>query len=311
MATTNAIPMASNGASATAIPRSNGDALEFRFTTEDFAKVRALIYQHAGINLGTNKIHMVYSRLARRLRARGLTSFAQYLALIERDAHEWENFTNSLTTNLTHFFREPHHFDILRDHVLALRTTRPINIWCAAASTGEEAYSLAMTLVETFNSLTPPVRIFATDLDTQVLAKAARGVYTLERVEKIDPLKRKRFFLKGHGAQAGFARVRPELQALISFRQLNLLDAHWPVQGPFDAIFCRNVMIYFDKATQYRVLARLAPLLRPDGLLFAGHSESFHHAADLFRMRGKTVYALARNMNPLSASSSRKQHESQ
>ena len=300
---------------ATTIPRSNGDALEFRFTTEDFAAVRTLIYQHAGINLGSNKIHMVYSRLARRLRARGLTSFEQYLALIEHDAHEWESFTNSLTTNLTHFFREPHHFEILRDHVLSLRTdtrvraTRPLNIWCAAASTGEEAYSIAMTLMETFDSLTPPVRIFATDLDTQVLAKAARGVYTLERAEKVDPARRKRFFLKGHGAQAGFARVRPELQALISFRQLNLLDAHWPVQGPFDAIFCRNVMIYFDKPTQYRVLARLAPLLRPDGLLFAGHSESFHHAANLFRMRGKTVYALAQNVNSLSLQLPGKRYE--
>lgn len=306
------MPMATTMAT---IPRSNGDALEFRFTTRDFDAIRTLIYRHAGIHLGTNKIHMVYSRLARRLRARGLTSFEQYLALIERDAHEWQNFTNSLTTNLTHFFREPHHFDILREHVTALRTDirpsamRPLNIWCAAASTGEEAYSIAMTLVETFASLTPPLRIFATDLDTQVLARAARGVYALDRVDKLDPARRKRFFLKGHGAQAGFARVRPELQALISFRQLNLLDARWPAQGPFDAIFCRNVMIYFDKPTQYRVLARLAPLLRPEGLLFAGHSESFHHAADLFRMRGRTVYALARNVNPLSAQSTGKQRE--
>lgn len=299
----------------TMIPRSNGDALEFRFTTRDFAAIRTLIYRHAGINLGSNKIRMVYSRLVRRLRARGVTSFEQYLALIERDAHEWERFTNSLTTNLTHFFREPHHFEILREHVLSLRADprvraqRSLNVWCTAASTGEEAYSIAMTLVETFGSLNPPVRIFATDIDTQVLAKAARGVYPLERVEKVDAARRKRFFLKGHGAQAGFARVRPELQALISFRQLNLLDGHWPVQGPFDAIFCRNVMIYFDKPTQYRVLARLAPLLRADGLLFAGHSESFHHAADLFRMRGKTVYALAGTINALSTASSAKPHE--
>lgn len=299
----------------TIIPRSNGDALEFRFTTQDFAAVRALIYQYAGINLGTNKIHMVYSRLARRLRARGLSSFEQYLALIQRDEREWEDFTNSLTTNLTHFFREPHHFDILREHVQALsvdargRAQRPLNIWCAAASTGEEAYSIAMTLVDVFDSFTPPVRIFATDLDTQVLTKAARGVYAQERVEKIDPQRRKRFFLKGHGAQAGFARVRPELQALISFRQLNLLEARWQVQGPFDAIFCRNVMIYFDKPTQYRVLARFAPLLRPDGLLFAGHSESFHHAADFFRTRGKTVYALARNLTPSVLPPTGKQHE--
>ena len=153
---------------------------------------------------------------------------------------------------------------------------------------------MAMTMVEAFNSFTPPVTILATDIDTNVLAKAEEGVYPMERVEKLSQDAIKRFFLKGSGAQAGFVRVRPELRAMITFRRVNLLDQDWPVRGPLDAIFCRNVMIYFDKSTQLKILQRFAPLLQPDGLLFAGHSESFNHATHLFRLRGKTVYELAR-----------------
>ena len=166
-------------------------------------------------------------------------------------------------------------------------------LWCSAASTGEEPYSMAMTMVELFNSWTPPVKILATDLDTGVLAKAEAGIYADERVEKLSPERVKRFFQRGSGANAGSVRVRPELRSLVTFRRLNLLDAAWPMRGPFDAIFCRNVMIYFDKPTQLKVLEKFVPLLRQDGLLFAGHSESFHNAAHLFRLRGKTVYELA------------------
>jgi len=138
------------------------------------------------------------------------------------------------------------------------------------------------------------VKILATDLDTNVLAKAEAGVYPLERLEKLPEDKVKRYFLKGKGAQAGFAKVRPELRNMITFRQLNLLDKTWPIRGPFDAIFCRNVMIYFDKATQRQILEKFAPMLQADGLLFAGHSESFHNAADIFKLRAKTVYELAK-----------------
>lgn len=152
---------------------------------------------------------------------------------------------------------------------------------------------MAMTVVEAFNSFTPPVKILATDLDTNVLEKAREGVYSLERVEKLPQDKIKRFFLQGAGAQSGYVKVRKELRDMIVFRQLNLLDGQWPIRGPFDAIFCRNVMIYFDKTTQYKILEKFVPLLHPDGLMFAGHSESFHHAADLFRTNGKTVYSLA------------------
>jgi len=274
--------------------KQNGEEREFHFTAQDFERVKKLIYDHAGISLSDSKIDMVYSRLARRLRAVDLESFAAYLALLADDNEpEWEHFVNALTTNLTSFFREAHHFPILAEHVLQHKGDHPISLWCSAASTGEEPYSIAMTVVEAFNSFTPPVKILATDLDTNVLEKARQGVYSLERIEKLSQDKIKRFFLQGAGAQSGYVKVRKELRDMIVFRQINLLDDQWPIRGPFDAIFCRNVMIYFDKQTQYRILEKFVPLLRPDGLMFAGHSESFHHAADLFRTKGKTVYSLA------------------
>lgn len=269
---------------------SGADPREFEFTTADFERIRSLIYEHAGISLTPAKQDMVYSRLARRLRHHGDRNFFQYLQRLEGSASEWETFVNSLTTNLTSFFREAHHFDILADQLRRLGSQRTIKIWCSAASTGEEPYSLAMTACETFNTLTPPVQILASDIDTSVLAQGAQGLFALDRVEKLSPERLRRFFLKGTGAQAGQVRVRPELQRLISFRPINLLDVSWPVQGPLDAIFCRNVMIYFDKPTQYRILQRFMPLLQRKGLLFAGHSESFLHAADLCRSLGRTVY---------------------
>jgi chemotaxis protein methyltransferase CheR len=265
---------------------------EFSFTDRDFERVRDLIYQRAGISLSPAKQDMVYSRLARRLRATGIRSFAEYLARLERgDDEEMEAFTNSLTTNLTSFFREPHHFPLLAQHVQKLGN-RPISLWCSASSTGEEPYSMAMTMADLYGSLTPPVRIVASDLDTHVLEVARNGVYPYERVEKLSGDKLKRYFFKGAGRQEGNVRVRKELRDMIDFCQINLLDDSWPIRGPFDAIFCRNVMIYFDKPTQYQILRKFVPLLRPDGLLFAGHSESFFHAVDLFKSLGKTVYEL-------------------
>jgi chemotaxis protein methyltransferase CheR len=267
---------------------------EFEFTAADFERVRKLLHQHAGIALSPAKQDMVYSRLARRVRASGDRSFAQYLARLERrDAQEWEPFINSLTTNLTSFFREAHHFEVLSRHLKAIAEKRPIRIWCSAASTGEEPYSIAMTVVETFNSLTPPVTIIASDLDTNVLAQGERGIYPAERVARLPPEQVSRHFLKGNGVPAGSVQAKPELRRLIAFRRINLLDAGWPVQGPLDVIFCRNVMIYFDKQTQYGILKKFVPLLREDGLLLAGHSESFLHATDLFRSLGRTAYERA------------------
>jgi chemotaxis protein methyltransferase CheR len=268
---------------------------EFVFTTADFQRIAKLIYEHAGISLAPTKQEMVYSRLARRLRVHGLRTFADYLALLENgDDAEWEAFVNALTTNLTSFFREPHHFaELARFLERRKRSQQSVSIWCCAASTGEEPYSLAMTAVDSYGSFTPPVTIVATDLDTSALEKAAAGIYAEERVAKLRHDQLQRFFLKGTGSRTGSVRVRKELRDLVAFRQVNLLDTQWPIRGPFDAIFCRNVMIYFDKPTQRRVLEKLAPLVARDGLLFAGHSESFLHSADLFRLRGNTVYELA------------------
>ncbi|MCE7913421.1 MAG: chemotaxis protein CheR [Nitrosomonas sp. PRO4] len=267
---------------------------EYVFTEADFERIKKLIYKHAGISLSPSKQNMVYSRLARRLRANGLNSFHDYLNFLEKgNPSEWEAFTNALTTNLTAFFREQHHFPILEKHVEQRKNQKKIQLWCSASSTGEEPYSMAMAMVQAFKSFTPPVHILATDLDTNVLAKAQLGIYSLDKLEKLPKDKLRQFFLKGKGHHVGSARVRPELRNLITFRQLNLLDESWPIRGPFDAIFCRNVMIYFDKPTQYKILKKFVPLLTPDGLLFAGHSESFQHATDLFKLREKTVYELA------------------
>lgn len=265
---------------------------EFEFNARDFERVRGLIYQRAGIALASSKHEMVYSRLARRLRATGITSFQAYLDMLERQPSdaEWEAFTNALTTNLTSFFREEHHFPLLAEHLRGRR--EPVNIWCSASSTGEEPYSIAITLCEALGSLASQSHVIATDIDTNVLNTASEGVYSLERIEKMSPERVRRFFQKGRGRNEGFARVRPELRQMITFQQLNLLADDWGVRGPFDAIFCRNVMIYFDKPTQAKILNRFAPLMKPDALLFAGHSENFSYVTSAFRLRGKTVYEL-------------------
>lgn len=268
------------------------DEREFEFDDRDFRRVCRMIHAHAGISLGANKRDMVYGRLARRLRALGIDRVGDYLDHVERNAGpELQQFVNALTTNLTSFFREAHHFDILAGQLRAShRPGAELRLWCAAASTGEEPWSLAITACEAFGTLTPPVRILATDIDTQVLQVARRGVYPVERIDALDPARRRRFFQRGSGPNAGLCRIRPELQALLEFRALNLCDDDYRLRGGFAAVFCRNVMIYFDKPTQHRVLQRITPLLAPAGRLYAGHSESFTHATDLVTACGRTVY---------------------
>lgn len=268
---------------------------EFDFTTGDFRRIRSLIYKRAGITLADSKEEMVYSRIARRLRATGYKDFGTYLDRLEggKMEDEWESFTNALTTNLTSFFRESQHFPILAEHARKKRGDGTFTVWCSASSTGEEPYSIAITLCEAFNSLKPPVQIIATDIDTNVLRTAANGVYTSDKVEKMTQDRLKKFFLNGKGKQAGMVRARQELRDLITYRQVNLLENNWPIRGPFDVIFCRNVMIYFDKPTQGKILSRFAPLMKPDGLLFAGHSENFTYVTDDFKLAGKTVYKLS------------------
>lgn len=265
---------------------------DFIYTTSDFARVRKMIYTRAGISLSESKQDMVYSRLARRLRALDGERFSEYLDALDADPEspEWESFTNALTTNLTSFYREAHHFDILANF-LSNRKAMHSMLWCSAASTGEEPYSMAITAIESFGTQTPPVTILATDIDTQVLQTASLGVYPIERVESLGEERLKKFFKLGRGPNEGYVKVADFVRDLVHFRQLNLLDMQWPMRKQFDAIFCRNVMIYFDKPTQRAILSRMKPLLKSEGLLFCGHSESFHQATDIFRGIGKSVYA--------------------
>jgi chemotaxis protein methyltransferase CheR len=269
---------------------------DFELTDTQFHRIRALVREHTGISLSDAKRQLVYGRLSRRLRALKLESFGEYLELLEQgSANEIEEFTNAITTNLTSFFREPHHFEYLGSDVLPqliARDTgaRRARIWCCAASTGEEPYSIAMVLREAKDLLTGfDVKILATDLDSAVLATAAAGVYNAERLQSMNSTRVSRFFQRGSGANAGKFRAQDELRNLITFKQLNLMHA-WPVRGPFDAIFCRNVIIYFDKDTQRTLFERMAALQRPGDFLFLGHSESLYRVSDKYDLVGKTVY---------------------
>ncbi|HEY0859222.1 MAG TPA: CheR family methyltransferase [Albitalea sp.] len=267
---------------------------EFSFGAADFERVRQLIYQRAGISLHAGKQAMVYSRLSRRLRETGHRTFASYLQWLEHPNgaagdQEWQEFVNCLTTNLTSFFREEHHFHELARELKA-RGTRPLRIWCNAASTGEEPYSIAMTVAEA--GAPSGTGILASDIDTRVLATAARGVYAAD-ARGLTPERLRSHFLRGKGANAGFIRVKPELARMIEFRPHNLMDLHWALGDAFDIVFCRNVMIYFDAATQRRVLERIHSVMKPGGLLYVGHSENFSEARELFRLRGKTIYERA------------------
>jgi chemotaxis protein methyltransferase CheR len=267
---------------------------EFDFSNADFERVRQLIYQRAGISLHAGKQAMVYSRLSRRLRDTGRNSFAQYLQWLENTSggeaeREWQEFINALTTNLTSFFREEHHFPVLATELKARGTGgKPLRIWCNAASTGEEPYSLAMTCVEALGS-PRAVDIVASDIDTKVLATAGRAVYSVE-ARGLSQERLKAHFLRGKGSNAGSIRVKPDLVKMIDFRTHNLMDARWSLGEPFGIVFCRNVMIYFDAPTQRKVLERIHAVIKPKGLLFVGHSENFTESKDLFRLRGKTVY---------------------
>ncbi len=262
---------------------------EFRFSPEHFRLISERIYRYSGIRLPEGKREMVYARLARRLRALGIGSFDDYLRFLELEPAEWEHCTNALTTNVTAFYREEHHFAILAEHARATaRAGQPLRVWSAGCSTGEEPYTIAMCLSETLGDA--PWEVLATDLDTQVIATAREGVYPLASVMSLPQERRHRFFQRGTGRFEGKARVRQALGARVEFTRLNLMDAEWPVAPGLDAVFCRNVMIYFDKSTQRGLVERYAALLQPHGLFFAGHAESLLDQGRHFRLRGQTVY---------------------
>ncbi len=288
---------------ANAEPRTDAPApaqREFPFDREHFRLISERVYQFSGIRLPEAKREMVYARLARRLRSLGIGSFDAYIRYLELEPAEWEHCTNALTTNVTSFFREEHHFRTLALHAQAHAAGgEPYRVWSAGCSTGEEPYTIAMCLAETLGNA--PFEVFATDLDTQVLATAREGMYALQSVLKVSEERQKRFFLRGTGRFDGRARVRRELASRVEFARLNLMDREWPVRGALDAIFCRNVMIYFDKPTQARLIERFAALLKPQGLFFAGHAESLLDNGRHFRLKGQTVYELvARTHNPTS-----------
>ena len=264
---------------------------EFAWTSADFDRVQSLIYKRAGISLHDGKHAMVYSRLSRRLRETGHQSFSEYLGWLESgDGPEWQEFVNALTTNLTSFFREQHHFDVLSAY---LRSHKPAahgwNIWCSASSTGEEPYSILMTAVEALGERAI-FSLMASDIDSKVLDVAQRGVYRLEGMKGVSDERFRKFFLRGKGANEGLVQIRPEYRRLISFFLLNLVKDGWPFREPFDIVFCRNVMIYFDAKTQRGVLERIHSAMRPGALLFVGHAENFSDSKDLFVLKGKTVY---------------------
>lgn len=268
---------------------------ELVFTDADFNFIRSLVAEKTGIALSEQKRELVYGRLSKRLRSLDLQSFADYCSFVERNAEELHELVNAITTNLTSFFRESYHFDYLRDTLLPafLRSnadSRRIRIWSAGCSTGEEPYSIAMVLRDALPSAQGwDAKILATDIDSNVLARAQQGVYAEERASGIPERYLRRSFRKGQGDNAGMLRVGDEVRSLITFRQLNLMH-DWPMRGPFDVIFCRNVVIYFDKPTQRRLFDRYADLLADGGHLFIGHSETLFKVCDRFTLIGRTIY---------------------
>ncbi len=282
--------MSTNPASMTSTNR----VREFEFAEEDFVSLRDLVKSLTGITLASSKSEMVYGRLSRRLRALNLKSFREYRTLLSTTEGEQElaEFVNALTTNLTSFFRESHHFDYLREHLLLPLATRPrrLRIWSAGCSTGEEPYSIAMTVAETLTLKgCGDLRILATDLDSDVLETGSRGQYSDDRLRGMATRRRESFFTRRETGDGTRHCVKPELAALITFKQLNLMH-ELPMKGPLDAIFCRNVVIYFDKETQRRLFAKFARVQRAGDLLFLGHSESLHNVSDAYSLIGKTVY---------------------
>lgn len=271
---------------------------EFDFSAKDFKYISGVVADRTGIVLSEAKHDMVYSRLARRLRELQMTEFSEYIALLKSgNEEEILAFTNAITTNLTSFFREKHHFDFLREKVLPeLKRTkrdRRIRIWSAGCSSGEEPYSIAMTLRDVFPQLDGwDIKILATDLDTNMVQTAAAGVYKEERVAGLDRKHAKKWVNKGSGENAGKIRMSQELRNMITFNQLNLMD-EWPMKGSFDFMFCRNVVIYFNKDTQRILFDRYANLVVDGGYLFIGHSESLNKVSTRFDLLGQTIYQKA------------------
>lgn len=269
---------------------------EFHFSDKEFKFISKLVGERTGIVLSDAKRQMVYGRLSRRLRQLNLSKFSDYCDMLT-SGHEGEliEFTNAITTNLTAFFRENHHFEYLKKTVLPelIRKnahTKRLRIWSAGCSSGEEPYSIAMCVREALPASSGwDVKILATDLDSNMVSRGKEGIYTAERVEGIAESRMKKWVKRGKGDNADKVRMSQELRDLITFKELNLMEA-WPIKGPFDFMFCRNVVIYFNKETQKGLFDRYADLLADNAHLFIGHSESLNKVTDRFELLGKTIY---------------------
>lgn len=263
---------------------------EFPMLDADFWALSKLAYEHTGIVLQEPKKNLVYGRLSRRIRALGLGSFRHYIQLIESGTdEEFDNFLNAITTNLTSFFRERHHFDFLRDTVFPELEKKPLNrvrFWSAGCSTGEEAYSIAMTVRSHFQKAAR-TRILATDLDANVLQHGRRGIYDASRVAGLDRSLLQRYFR--HEKQTGNVQVKETIRDLVTFNRLNLLG-EWPIKHTFEVIFCRNVLIYFDKTTQEKLIKRYIQRLSSRGYLIIGHSENISYFQNELDFIGQTIY---------------------
>jgi len=267
---------------------------EFDFKDQDFNRVKTIVYNYAGIDLNESKKNLVYNRLSKRIRFLSMQTFSEYLDFVEAQGEaEFVHLINAITTNLTFFFRENHHFEYLINTVIPglvsqNSTNKKIRIWSAGCSTGEEPYSIAIALKEAVPTGWD-AKVIATDLDSNVVNTGQRGVYKIDRLKGVSEERKKRWFLKGSGSQEGYVKVKPELQKIIEFGQLNLMD-EWPLKDAIDVIFCRNVVIYFDKPTQSKLFNRYADRLPNNGHLFIGHSESLYKVCERFELLGQTIY---------------------
>ncbi len=270
---------------------------EFKFTQDDFDYLRNVVKKETGIISDKGKYTMYYSRLSRRLRKLKLADFAAYRQyLADNLATESIELVNAVTTNLTAFYREEHHFDFLAETIIADKiknNDKVLRIWSAACSTGEEPYSIAMTLIDTIKDIKQwDIKIYATDIDSNVVKTAKSGIYGVDRIDSLDAKRIKSHMKKGSGSNVGFIKMNDDTKAFIRFNQMNLLKT-WPINEKMDAIFCRNVVIYFDKETKISLADRFYDQLKPNGYLIMGHSESLHGISEHYKLLGKTVYQKA------------------
>lgn len=268
------------------------DQGEFSLSEREFSRIKARVYKVAGISLSDAKRTLVISRLSKIVRSLGLSGFDAYVDYLEHGGSEADSqaFVNALTTNLTRFYREDHHFDHLRGYVAGLVEAKPrgsrLRIWSAGCSTGQEPYTIGMHLLAALPELKRwDFKILATDIDTAVIAKAAQGVYPASELQGLSAERARPF----ESLPDGSVRVPAAVRDLVAFKPLNLIG-QWPMKGPFDAIFCRNVAIYFDKPTQGQVFSRLGAMLAPEAFLYIGHSENLGSGGEGFRLVGKTIY---------------------